>query len=264
MIDVSIRIRRAIRLQDLTLLKRIIKNNPQSLQNPDFADQGNTSLHLAAQLGLLDIAEFLIDAGHEDEGISKNANWDTPLSLAVETSEAVATLLATRFPRCIPWKNKQGADTLMLTSRTAHTTLLTHLLTLSTSPATSRPLAAADTSGNTPLHYASAYGQLKSIRVLLEHGADASARNAWSWTPVSYSASVQAEVYFKGLVNAAEREREREGMATGTRARSREGSGTRGGAGAGMVRMVGAEEGEGFERMRRSGESGRVRAGSGG
>lgn len=54
--------------------------------------------------------EFLIDAGHEDDGISKNANWDTPLLLAVETSEAVATLLATRFPRCIPWKNKQGAD----------------------------------------------------------------------------------------------------------------------------------------------------------
>lgn len=96
--------------------------------------------------------------------------------------------------------------------------------------------------------------------MLLEHGADASARNAWSWTPVSYSASVQAEVYFKGLVNAAERERE--GMATVTRARSREGSGTRGGAG--MVRMVSAEEGEEFERMRRSGESGRVRAGSGG
>ena len=68
-------------------------------------------------------------------------------------------------------------------------------------------------------------------------------------------------MYFKGLVNAAERERE--GMAAVTsRARSRDGSGTRGGAG--MVRMVSAEEGEEFERMRRSGESGRVRAGSGG
>lgn len=67
---------------------------------------------------------------------------------------------------------------------------------------------------------------------------------------MSYSASVQAEVYFKGLVNAAERERE--GMATVA------------GRGGGMVRMVSAEEGEEFEWMRRSGESGRVRAGSGG
>lgn len=42
--------------------------------------------------------------------ISKNENGDTPLLIAVETSEAVATLLATRFARCIPWKNQQGAD----------------------------------------------------------------------------------------------------------------------------------------------------------
>lgn len=77
---------------------------------------------------------------------------------------------------------------------------------------------------------------------------------------MSYSASVQAEVYFKGLVNAAERERE--GMAAVGGARSRGGSGPK--SGGGMVRMVSAEEGEEFERMRRSGESGRVRAGSGG
>ncbi|KAL2058480.1 hypothetical protein ABVK25_001208 [Lepraria finkii] len=124
MIDISIRIRRAIHLKDLTLLKRIIKNNPKSLQNLDFTDNGNTSLHLAAKLGLLEIAEFLIEAGHEDESISRNANWDTPLHIAVESSEAVAMLIATRFPRYIPWKNKQGADALMLTSRTPHTHLL--------------------------------------------------------------------------------------------------------------------------------------------
>lgn len=55
-IETSIRIRRAIHLNDLVLLKRIIKNNPRSLQNPDFTDNGNTSLHLAAQLGFFEIA----------------------------------------------------------------------------------------------------------------------------------------------------------------------------------------------------------------
>lgn len=57
------------------------------------------------------LQHFLIDAGHEDDGISRNANGDTPLHLAVETSAPVATLLASTFPQCIPWKNKQGADT---------------------------------------------------------------------------------------------------------------------------------------------------------
>ena len=57
--NVSVHLRRAIRLNDLVLLKRIIKNNPKSLQDPDFDDKGNTSLHLAAQLGLLEIAVCL-------------------------------------------------------------------------------------------------------------------------------------------------------------------------------------------------------------
>jgi len=290
-VDASTRVRRAIHLQDLTLLKRIVKNSPKDLQNPDFADNGNTSLHLAAKLGLLDIAEFLIDAGHEQGGISKNANLDTPLHLAVESSEEVAELLASRFPRCVAWKNKQGADAvcfpsqgveflqtqlttsqLMLTSRSPHTPLIPLLLTFSpptTPQAIYTPLSSTDNSGNTPLHYASAYGQLKSIRTLLEHGADASARNAWSWTPVSYSASVQAEVYFKGLVNAAEREREgmREAVAgaAGQRARSRSrgGSGGRGG-----VRLVEEEREEEWMWLRAAsggsgGSFGRVRAGSG-
>jgi hypothetical protein len=56
MIDVSIRLRRAIFLGDLALVRRIIKNYPAYLQNPDLADAGNTSLHLAARLGLVDIA----------------------------------------------------------------------------------------------------------------------------------------------------------------------------------------------------------------
>lgn len=92
---------------------------------------------------------------------------------------------------------------------------------------------------------------------------------------MSYSASVQAEVYFKGLVNAAEREREavgvREGVG-GQRSRSRGGSGGRvAPGGGGGVRLVGGEEGdEEWERMRMraasggsGGSFGRVRAGSG-
>lgn len=60
MIDSSVRLRRALHLNDLVLVKRIINNNPHVLRNPDLADNGNTSLHLAAQLGLHEIAVRLI------------------------------------------------------------------------------------------------------------------------------------------------------------------------------------------------------------
>lgn len=79
---------------------------------------------------------------------------------------------------------------------------------------------------------------------------------------MSYSATVQAEVYFRNLIAA---ERNREGKVN---VRNRGDSGARGGgalAGGGGVRMVSAEEEGGLRGTRRSGESGRrLRAGSGG
>jgi hypothetical protein len=43
------------------------------------------------------------------------------------------------------------------------------------------------------------------LRTLLAAGADSERRNAWSWSAVSYSATVQAEVYFRGLVAEIEK-----------------------------------------------------------
>lgn len=84
----------------------------------------------------------------------------------------------------------------LLQQQSSHTPMTTN---------TPGPLQASDLDGNTALHYASAYGQLKCIRALLEAGADPNRRNAWSWTAVNYSLSVQAEVYFKGLVGEGAR-----------------------------------------------------------
>ena len=55
-VEVPVRLRRAINLNDLVLVKRIIRNNPNKIKNPDLGDNGNTSLHLAAKLGFLEIA----------------------------------------------------------------------------------------------------------------------------------------------------------------------------------------------------------------
>jgi len=64
-VDISARLRQAIRSNDLTLVKRILQHNPTYLQNPDYADKSNTSLHLAAQYGLTDIAVGdLVNAGN--------------------------------------------------------------------------------------------------------------------------------------------------------------------------------------------------------
>lgn len=88
-----------------------------------------------------------------------------------------------------------------------HDTCLQILLTFAPAgPA--RLLEAADVEGNTALHFASSNGHLLVLRTLLAAGADSERRNIWSWTPISYSATVQAEVYFKGLVAEVERRKQ--------------------------------------------------------
>jgi hypothetical protein len=124
--------------------------------------------------------------------------------LAAESSRLeVAKLLLTTFPRCIPWVNKTGMDALMIASRSGALPLLPLLLT-ATPPALP---TAHDNDGNTALHHASAAGELKALRLLLQYGASPLAQNNYSWTPIAYSSTVAAEVYFKQLVGEMEKRR---------------------------------------------------------
>ena len=129
-----------------------------------------------------------------------------------------------------------NAPQLMLVSRAGSAALIPTLLALA--PSAVAFLAEADLDGNTALHYASAYGHLKCIRMLLQAGASPVARNGFSWTPVSYSSTVAAEVYFRNLVGEIERRRE------GEREREREMNRRREGG----VRVVGGEEEGGWGR----------------
>jgi len=147
---------------------------------------------------------LLIDAGHEDEGISLNSDYETPLMLACAAGHVdVGALLIQAFPRCIAWVDCRGMDALMLASRNGTLPLLPLLLNASPPASTT----AHDKDGNTALHYASASGELKALRLLLQYGASPLAQNAYSWNPIAYSATTLAETYFKQLVVEFEKRR---------------------------------------------------------
>ncbi|KAK5693770.1 coq1 putative hexaprenyl diphosphate synthase [Elasticomyces elasticus] len=204
MIDASTRLRRAIFLNDLALVKRIVRNNPKLVQNPDFEDKSNTSLHLAASKGFVEVAQYLIAAGHEETEICRNTNHDTPLMLAAQHGKVeVGKMLILEFPRCIPMVNKTGLDALAMASQhPASNGLIQVLLSNAEYPASPH---IKDQDGNTPLHHASASGSLKALRILLSAGANPLAKNNYDWTPLAYSQTVAAEVYFKNLVAEFER-----------------------------------------------------------
>ena len=63
-----------------------------------------------------EVQKFLVDAGHEAEGISRNADWDTPLMAAVtcDGNDGIVRLLIEQFETGIPWQNKTGLNAVSL------------------------------------------------------------------------------------------------------------------------------------------------------
>jgi ankyrin repeat protein len=249
MIPPSLRLRRAILTPDCLLVQRILSSHPALLHNPDFSSfppgLSNTSLHLSASLGHLSIVNLLLHLGHEDDGVSLNEDHQTPLMLAATNGHAEVVNAICEWDggkaSGVGRRDRWGRDAVMYASKGGWDTCLQILLTYapplpsSTSQsqnpntntssngepetAASRLLQNADVKGNTALHFASSNGHLLVLRTLLAAGADAERRNVWSWTAISYSATVAAEVYFKGLVAEVERRkgvrREAESRGTG-------------------------------------------------
>lgn len=63
---------------------------------------------------------------------------------------------------------------------------------------------AADYNGNTVLHYASTWGNLKAFRLLVGAGAPPFAKNSAMCTPAEYALSIQAAVYCRSLIEEFE------------------------------------------------------------
>ena len=154
----------------------------------------------------MEIAQHLIQAGHEAAEISRNVDDDTPLIVAARHGHTeVGKLLIREFPRCIQYTNKAGLDALAIAAQHPESTgLVPILLNNEHYPAS---VDVRDQDGNTPLHHASASGSLKALRILLASGADPIAKNNYDWTPLAYSQTVAAEVYFRNLVAEFERRR---------------------------------------------------------
>ncbi|KAL2433481.1 hypothetical protein ABEF95_003975 [Exophiala dermatitidis] len=278
MLNVDESLRLAIRLNDVALVQRLLEHHPRYLHNPDFADKSNTSLHLAAQYGLEEIAELLISLGHDSTqpvtdwiysnngnnlGISVNTEGQTSLHLAAANSHAaVVELLCNHFPQTVTRRDYKGQTPLHLASSS-------HTVPAKKGPFGSKPIAsqpedntsiktliahgadvnAQDAQGNTCLHNASAWGNLKAVRALIQAGADPLCKNKAGWTPEYYSITVQAEVYFRNLVAEWEKRKAAEG-ARGTDRRAK---------GGGAVRLVPRDD----DSDQGGSDSGRDRAGSG-
>lgn len=207
--------------------------------------------------------EYLISLGHDREpepvdedffyspqydnlGVSVNTDGHCPLHIAAMYSHPdVVLLLCQQFPNTINRTDKKGCTALHLAAG-AHamprgripatraratsaedTSVVEHLI------AHGADIEAQDRHGNTSLHYATAWGNLKAIRALMQAGAVPISKNWAGWTPDNYSLTVQAEVYYRAMINEWERRLDEEALRENER-RAQQGGRS--------VRLVAADE----------------------
>lgn len=192
--------------------------------------------------------DWIYSNQYDNQGISVNTDGQTPLHLAAAQSHAaVVELLCREFPQTVTRRDRKGQTPLHLASSSQITPKLriNGLPTVAVTRPSSRQsvedngtiatllahgadMNAKDDQGNTCLHNATAWGNLKAVRALIQAGADPMSKNKAGWTPVSYSITVQAEVYYRNLVAEWEKRKAEDEM----RASERRGKG------GGSVRLV--------------------------
>lgn len=220
------------------------------------------------------LEEYLISLGHDREvdpdfqeyiwspdctnlGTSINTDGHSPLHLAAAYSRPdCVELLCTQFPKTVNRADKHGRTPLHLaagahieprvalqTARPSKPASNEDVSVIETLVAHGARLDAQDSKGNTCLHYATAWGNLKAVRALVEAGAVPTSTNREGWKPNAYSLTVQADVYYKALVTDWEKRKDEDAQRESERSHSR------------SVRLVQADDGDDYSSRSRAGSA---------
>lgn len=197
--DPTIRLRRAVKENNLFLVKRLIKRT--DMRNPDPTHRRFTSLAWAAVLGHEETFEYLLSVGHDDKEISRDSENNTILILLADARPPVladgstdhefygatlrmARLYYERYPETLDWANTDGKTAMHMAAMRGNEELVRMLCEAGAD------VDLADNEGNTPLHYASAWGNVPIVQALIERGCQFNVRNNDGSTPSDYAYSM--------------------------------------------------------------------------
>ncbi|GAA5981603.1 hypothetical protein JCM5350_008045 [Sporobolomyces pararoseus] len=155
-----------------------------SLRNTDPSTR-QTSLHIAANAGRLDVVEWLLEQGVEKE-ISRDAAGETVLHLAAAKGFIeILVIYLERFQFVVDWVNSRGMTAL-------HTAAMRgELESAQILVENGADINAPDLHGNAPLHYALSWGKLSVVKLLVELDCETDLKNnqGFSASDFAYSFS---------------------------------------------------------------------------
>ncbi|KAF9076761.1 ankyrin repeat-containing domain protein [Rhodocollybia butyracea] len=203
--DPTARLRRAVKENNLFLVKRLVQRTDQ--RNPDPSYQRYTSLAWAAVQGNEETFEFLLQNGHDDYECSRDVENNTILMLLADQRGALgdphtplssngdnhraalrmATLYYERCPKTLDWTNIHGKTPLHAAALKGNEELVRVRFNSSFSQNIIPTLL---NRFDFPQKFsASAWGHIPIIQLLIERGCQYSARNDEGFTASDYAYS---------------------------------------------------------------------------
>ncbi|CAG8573690.1 15758_t:CDS:2 [Dentiscutata heterogama] len=162
-----------------------------NMQNPDPVN-GWTTLMYATRYGHDRVVEYLLNNGHEEIELSRDFDNNTILMVASQYNFIeIMKMYITVFPNSVNMVNKQGQTALIYASKYGNLDPIKLLLE------NGADINQTDFEGNTALHYAAAWERFDAVTILIERGCQFAVKNNSGWTALDYSYSMNLKSHLQ-------------------------------------------------------------------
>ncbi|KAJ1897466.1 Target of rapamycin complex 2 subunit avo2 [Kickxella alabastrina] len=191
------RFHRAIIDDDIQMLQWLVGSKKvDDVCNRGADDNNWPSLMLAARYGRLDIANYLLEIGHENEATSTDSKGNTvPMVSAKYKHEDICLTYLEKYPHTMSEVNRDGRSAINWAAQNGLNRVIEWILSHGGN------INQRDIDGNTPLHHAASWNQYSIVTLLLERDAQIGLKNHKGYTATEYAYSSSMEKHIGTTVS---------------------------------------------------------------
>lgn len=200
MLDPYTRLKEAVILDKLSIVKLLLQRYPDLLHEADYKNNGWSLLHYASYYGNYLICVFLIQMGCDsNNNIRKDFEGNSAIHLSIiKGDEQTCHLLLQHFPATIEFTDSNGNTPLLLACKHGHHKILSLLLSCSAN------IRARNLEDDSALHMALKHGNLDCCKILLKSGLESDIMNKAGYKPSDVAFTFEIQKRYLDFVNELE------------------------------------------------------------